>query len=1306
MPISDYIDDLNNNKGSVSYLDSSSRRQVQLPLGISWYTGSGTTDPNDLYTDDPSLYFVYSGGWHQTAITSQVRDRYNGVTITLLEGGPVQLYIQAADSVFSFIQNFYGAPYTTSGDAGSEELILSTYYPTTPVDPESLAVEVPSPGTYKVVFPHATDSQAFVVSHSGAGSYRVSQIIPRRAVQAYDIDVNSIKAYHVTAELIDTISLRVADSIVVGPELIGAKSIDGSKIVDGTISGILMRDGTVTGNKILAGTISGVLIAGNTITGNNIVANTISGELITAGTITADNIATRTITADRIVLSGIVANLLGPEAVTAAALASGAVISGKLAANSITANNVTAGIIQGYHVAADTITGANIFAATISGSLMTAGTITFDKIASNTLTSGQIANGTITGQNILAGTVSGVLITDGTIAASKITANTITASQIAAGTITATEIATGTITASKIAAGTITATEIAANTITANKLSVSQLDAVAANMGTLTVNSGITIGTAGYLWAGAGSASAPTTGLKIYTTSGVSRLTTFSGGIQQIDVDSAGSLTAGANGAVKLYASGLNFTSPYPYAPNADASRYYLDTAALANNSSIIRWKSTAYNSRVPGQGVAGYTTGFYEPGASKVYMITQAGGNVEGWSSGYADPYSDNAQNWVTAFSKNTSDVILYAEAAFEYTSSANLKLHAENDATSLTYRSSPGGMQPADILFAINDTGLQGVPSSANINVNTTISGALNVLSNFGVNTNKFTVISTTGATTIAGATAINNTLTAGNTTISGTLSVAGNFISGTNTGDQRMPVYGDGADGAVTFNGSSTYNFATYSSPTYTLTRDVWATTVNVSSGYTVITAGYRIFATTSIYAAGNIHNNGSDGSGLTAGTGGLGGFFKAGGAGAAGLGTAVAVSNGNTQATPTANTWVGGLGGRGAQGRSAVNASEGGMLLSASLTTPANVDGGSRVTSNIVNYLNRYVIGATNWQMTPSVGGGSGGKSALGTTAITGGGGGGGGIIFLASPTIQCSGAVISANGGVGGNASGTGGNFGGGGGGGGGIVAYMCKTDLGTYTANGGAGGTSVIGTSGTFPIATSNGTATAVDPSNILVITPTRPLVKGSLYILAVHLNITGGVGGSGINSITGCGISWTNLSTRVGFNSVASPARAVELWYGIKANGNYSAEPDFVDDLTIKIALSNANTAQRVILDEIQNVNESSPIVGNNATNAVDSAQTLTVTLPTAPTAGNLVYSVFGRSAGTSITAGAGNAMINVQSNGPQLTSQVSSAQQANAQSHTTASAIAGVSLEIAKSTAGQNGSYGWNGKVIRLYG
>jgi hypothetical protein len=950
--------------------------------------------------------------------------------------------------------------------------------------------------------------------------------------------VNSIKAYHVTAELIDTISLRVSDSIVVGPDLIGAKSIDGSKIVDGTISGILMRDGTVTGNKILAGTISGVLIAGNTITGNNIVASTISGALIAAGTITADNITTRTITADKIVLSGITADLLGPEAVTAAALASGAVISGKLAANSVLANNVTAGVIQGYHVAA--------------------------------------------------------------------------------------------------------------NTISADKLQVVQLDAIAANMGTLTVNSGITIGTAGYLWAGAGSASAPTTGLKIYTTSGVSRLTTFNGSAKQLDIDSTGSLVVGANNEIKLNADGIAFASTYDGAPNADSTKYWIDTSGLASKAGIITFKSLTN-----GQ-ITGYLAGFKKTSTNSSYVVVQAGDSPT--------VKSVESRVDVSAYSSSSTEVNIYAEQNFEYRNSALLQVTSDGFAQNLKFTTYLNG----------NDNKLQ-----------------MHVARDPDVEFIK-----------LYSPTEVQNTLTAGNTTVSGTLNVGGNFISGTNTGDQTLPVYGDGADGAVTFDGSSAYSFATYSSTIYTLTRDVWATTISVSSGYTVITAGYRLFATTSINAAGNIHNNGSNGSGAVAGAGGLGGFFKAGGAGAAGLLAASAGAAGTAQATPTANTWVGGVGGRGGQGRLNNIGFNGGQIAPTNATNPANADGGSKVTSNYVNYLTRYVVGATNWQMTPSIGGGGGAKSVTGTAATSGAGGGGGGVCFLAAPVITGSG-TISANGGSGGNAAGTGGSFGGGGGGGGGVVCVIAKTSAITPTATGGTGGTSVFGTNGTLPVAHASGTNTTA--TQTLTITPTHTLSKGKLYLITVHLNVDAGLGGSGVNSITGYGINWYNLSgSRVEYSTIAAPTRAQETWYGFYSG----TEPDLVDSLDIVINLSNINTAARAIIDEISGLELSTAITGNIATNATNSATTLTTTLVTTPTTGNMVYSVFTRSGGTTPVAGAGNVLLNNQAVAPQITSQVSSAQQANVQTHTTAAAVAGFSVELTASIAGASGSDGWAGKVIRIYG
>ena len=526
-----------------------------------------------------------------------------------------------------------------------------------------------------------------------------------------------------------------------------------------------------------------------------------------------------------------------------------------------------------------------------------------------------------------------------------------------------------------------------------------------------------------------------------------------------------------------------------------------------------------------------------------------------------------------------------------------------------------------------------------------------------------------------------------------------------SGTNTGDQVLPVYGDGSDGAITFDGSTIYTFATLNGSTYTLTRDIFATTITVDNLIAVITGGYRVFAQNSLTVNGELHNNGSAGSGTTGGAGGLGGFFKAGGAGSAGLGTGSAGAVGTAQATPTANTWVGGLGGKGAMGRATNTTFTGGMITSANVTVPADADGGNRVPSNFVNYLTRYIVGATNWQMTPSIGGGSGAKSTTGSTpaGTSGAGGGGGGICFVASPVISGSG-TISANGGAGGNATGANGNFGGGGGGGGGVMCMIAKTSNITPSATGGNGGTTVIDTAtGTYPIATAQGTVTTA--TQTMILTPTVPLTKGNLYMVTFHLQKTGGIGGSGINSMSGFGIQWTNANLRNTFNSIASANRVIEIWYGYYQG----TEPDIVDSEEITVELSDLNTSARVIIDEIQNTDASfftNPIAGNNAINQVDSATTLTVTLPVPPTTGNLVYSVFARSAGTATTAGAGNTLVNNQTTAPQISSQVSSAQQANTQTHTTAAAVAGISMEIVKSVNGANGSNGWDGKVVRIYG
>lgn len=262
---------------AMRYADDVLRHEIQLPLALSWSTYSGVADPGFLFNDDTTQSLRYPAGTNRTAIQIQTKDRYSGLTITVLSGLP-SVYVQVSEYFADLNPAFIGAPYTTSGDSGAEDLYLATYTEDTPDVPEDYWIPLPGPGSYKIVFPTPVVGNAITVTHSGSAPYEISQILPRKSVQAYDLEVNSIKAYHVSATLIDTIALQVSDSIVVGPDLIGAKSIDGSKIIDGTISGVLIRDGTVTGNNIFAGTISGVLIAAETITANNIAVSGITAD--------------------------------------------------------------------------------------------------------------------------------------------------------------------------------------------------------------------------------------------------------------------------------------------------------------------------------------------------------------------------------------------------------------------------------------------------------------------------------------------------------------------------------------------------------------------------------------------------------------------------------------------------------------------------------------------------------------------------------------------------------------------------------------------------------------------------------------------------------------------------------------------------------------------------------------------------------------------------------------------------------------------------------------------------------------------
>lgn len=292
----------------------------------------------------------------------------------------------------------------------------------------------------------------------------------------------------------------------------------------------------------------------------------------------------------------------------------------------------------------------------------------------------------------------------------------------------------------------------------------------------------------------------------------------------------------------------------------------------------------------------------------------------------------------------------------------------------------------------------------------------------------------------------------------------------------------VYGDGSDGVVNFDGVTTYPaFSTLSSGVYTLTRNVYGTTVTISNAAIIDEANAEIFATVGITRAtsstAKFRNNGNPGN-----------ISSVGGAGKAGI-TLPGTPSGGNGGGGTSNNAQGGAGNAGGSVTLAIlgAGSGGGAGGTGSGGGPGAGGGGGAApltnrlphTVDLATRFFDYITGTLQLIQTASGSGGGGGGWGTGASGSTGGGGGGGGapagIVKVSTPTITDlgTGTMFEAIGGAGGagNAAtgGTAASGGGGGGGGrGGVIIRICHSIIGAATCvvTGGAGGVGGVGVAG------------------------------------------------------------------------------------------------------------------------------------------------------------------------------------------------------------------------------------------------
>jgi hypothetical protein len=280
-----------------------------------------------------------------------------------------------------------------------------------------------------------------------------------------------------------------------------------------------------------------------------------------------------------------------------------------------------------------------------------------------------------------------------------------------------------------------------------------------------------------------------------------------------------------------------------------------------------------------------------------------------------------------------------------------------------------------------------------------------------------------------------------------------------------------YGDGSDSTVTFDGSAAVTGTSRSGNTYTVTRDVFYSTVTVNSGIDVITNGFRFFVSTLLTNNGTIHWDGKAGVGSTAG-GNLSSTVASTltGNNSVGLGggTGGAAATGSPGNSATAHS----LGGNGGAGGTGTNAGGGGGTSTAPI---AQVSMPRYLPLSVQGFFldgTQFISGGTPFLF---INGGSGGGGGGAAAASTGGGGGGGGgpLILSANSITMGASALISAVGGAGGNGAGVTAGGGGGGGGGAVLLTYHTLNDTSsritvTHCVGGGGGGTPTgVGASGT-----------------------------------------------------------------------------------------------------------------------------------------------------------------------------------------------------------------------------------------------
>lgn len=223
------------------YNNESDVTPLYWPLAISQLATK--RNAYELYTDNPDQYITYSGDWQSLLVSREKEGRYRSFTLRAYSGDSFKFYISTPSGVAD--SRYYSGPLTVSGVYNT----LQEYASENDARTNAITFTAPSGNSYVYSLPQVLPIDWVRLHHQAIASgesYRLYQFLPRTLIQVDDLE----------ADVIDAVTVRVSDSIVVTADDLADGSITGAKILAGTVSGVLITPGTITSNLIQAQAIT------------------------------------------------------------------------------------------------------------------------------------------------------------------------------------------------------------------------------------------------------------------------------------------------------------------------------------------------------------------------------------------------------------------------------------------------------------------------------------------------------------------------------------------------------------------------------------------------------------------------------------------------------------------------------------------------------------------------------------------------------------------------------------------------------------------------------------------------------------------------------------------------------------------------------------------------------------------------------------------------------------------------------------------------------------------------------------------